>query len=252
MTVPNAIARIVPFVQPIVTAPETAHAYRSSVGKAMAKKTASARGVYVEPKISWDIDEDEIDDEMPEIPKTTIEVAPIVNSFDSIEKELRVDPLTGVGYCTISGAARISGVHESSLRESLKVVRGKSSSKLAQAVVSHGFEPSGFPSFAKDGIPDMALAAILEYYAMDAGARCTAEAKMAYKAFARVGIRSVLQRVTGYQPIADLEVEDFYLPEAEPPKKLSLSLNASDIHALAESLKTIASAGITIDWTATD
>ena len=101
----------------------------------------------------------------------------------------------GSSTTTIRGAARVAGVDHSVLSRHFS--RGDfSSSKLSQKLIASGFKPGDF----FQGITEIALAIILEYYAFDAGARCTEQARLVYKAFASVGIRAWLQQQLDYQP----------------------------------------------------
>ena len=115
----------------------------------------------------------------------------------SIKSDLKVDS-NGIGYCSIRGAAKLAGVVHSTLIEAFSSGR-KTESKLSQKLIEHGFDGG---RFSEVGIPDTALAIILEYYAFDAGARVTEEAKRMYKALANVGLRVMIQNVCGWSPIA--------------------------------------------------
>jgi hypothetical protein len=106
--------------------------------------------------------------------------------------------LNSEGKATISirGAARLLAVSDSSLVESFNTFGSEKSSKLATKLAIKGFQPLGFST---EGIPDVAFAEIAEYYAMDAGKRCTQQAKMVYKAFAAIGVRTWIQSELGWQ-----------------------------------------------------
>ena len=86
-------------------------------------------------------------------------------------------------------------------------------------LIEHGFEGGAF--FALNDVPDEALAVILEYYALDAGERCTKQAKFAYRQFAKVGIRITLQTVKGY-------IRPGVEPSAEPGITKTKILDAMD------------------------
>ena len=113
--------------------------------------------------------------------------------FESIKNELTIKN-DGVGYCSLRGASKLVGISHSVLVEHFKDTFSMSEkiSKLSKRLIEQGFEPGYFSS---KGIPDLALAIIIEYYALDAGRRCTTLAKNAYRAFAAVGIRTVVQKV---------------------------------------------------------
>ena len=123
-----------------------------------------------------------------------------ITIFENIQEELRIDAETGVGYCSIRGAATIAGVDESTLREQFKSA-GLEPSKLAESLVEKGFEGAELASFAQTGIPDLALAVILEYYAMYAGRHCNPTARVAYDSFAAIGIRTVIQNACRYEEL---------------------------------------------------
>ena len=122
-----------------------------------------------------------------------------ITIFENIQKELRIDAATGVGYCSIRGAARICGVDQESIRKSLKSGADFIASKMAQSLILQGFEGADFIEFSVSGIPDSALALIVHYYAIEAGSRCTEEAKAALLAFTTIGIRTVIQKVCKHE-----------------------------------------------------
>lgn len=116
-------------------------------------------------------------------------------TLSQITDELTVDS-NGIGRCSISGAARIVGLSTNSA-----LVRHFSTdletSKLSRILMEHGFNPT---DLAHTGIPDTALALIIEYYAFEAGRYCTEQAKSIYRAFAAVGLRTTIQQLKGYKP----------------------------------------------------
>lgn len=63
-------------------------------------------------------------------------------------------------------------------------------SKLAQMLMDAGFGGDSLRLFAKDGVPDTAIALIAEYYAFEAGRYCTEQARKTVRAFSAIGIRS--------------------------------------------------------------
>ncbi|MBW4526835.1 MAG: hypothetical protein KME18_16880 [Phormidium tanganyikae FI6-MK23] len=79
----------------------------------------------------------------------------------SIASELSVQS-DGVGRSTIRGAARICGVDEKAISYSLKSAGEETPSKLAQMLVNQGFDGGEVRRFVEDGIPNQALAIIIE------------------------------------------------------------------------------------------
>lgn len=113
---------------------------------------------------------------------------------EEIRSEFTVNP-DGSTNTSIRGAARLAGVDHSVLSRHFSG-GDFSSSKLAQKLIGQGFQTGDFSK----AISEIALASILEYYAWEAGARCTDQARLIYKAFASVGIRTWLQNQLNYQP----------------------------------------------------
>ncbi len=112
-----------------------------------------------------------------------------------IKGEFQIES-NGSSVTSIRGAARLAGVDEKALRYQFSPAE-KSFPKLAQKLMDYGFDPA---EFSTNGIGEVALSLILEFYSFDAGARCTEQARLVYKAFASVGIRTWLQQQLDYQP----------------------------------------------------
>ena len=96
----------------------------------------------------------------------------------------------GVAIVSIRGAARLAGVDDKALRKHFSSADSVAN-KLAEMLEAKGF--TGADAWAKEfsqGIPDQALGVILKYYAYEAGARCTEEAKQTCGLFFDIGIRS--------------------------------------------------------------
>lgn len=114
---------------------------------------------------------------------------------DEIRAEFAIKA-DGTTRTTIRGAARLAGVDEKALRYQFSSAE-KSPRKLAQKLMSQGFDPA---EFSTRGIEEVPLSIILEFYSFDAGARCTTQARLIYRAFASVGIRAWLHEQLHYQP----------------------------------------------------
>ena len=143
--------------------------------------------------------------------------------FQQIQRELRFDSTAGVGYCSIRGAARICGVSEATLRYHFLSVDA-CPSKLAQLLESRGLEVSEIGSFSATGIPDLALSSIVEYYAFDAGPKNIKEvAKRAFRAFASIGIRTVIHRTVGIKRQDEPVLRLLISPEENAKNLLSVA-----------------------------
>ena len=140
----------------------------------------------------------------------------MTTALETIKSELRVDS-NGIGYCSIRGAARLAGVTYQTLSRGVSV----SSYKLRQKLTAQGFEVA---AFATNGIPDTALAVVLEYYAFDAGVYVTEQSKLMYKALAAVGIRELIQRTVGWEAKPAIALPSY----AEALRQLADSLDREE------------------------
>ena len=122
----------------------------------------------------------------------------IVSIPDEIRNEFRIDP-DGKAFVSIRGAARIADITHQSL---LKAFEGgnKNPSKLAQSLAGAGFEPG---NFSETGIPDIALALVLKYYAYKAN-RTTEQAERFYDAMCAVGIRTWIHQQLDWNPVVSV------------------------------------------------
>jgi hypothetical protein len=139
-----------------------------------------------------------------------------------IRSEIKVNPSNGHGTCSIRGTARLGKISISTLVESLQTGDRIKPSKLCQYLIRQGFDSDRIINFGKTGIPDLAVAAILEYYAYEAGERSTKQAMLVCRAFLRVGVRSWMQDLAGYQKPIDqkIDIREFVIKQLpETPKK---------------------------------
>ena len=121
----------------------------------------------------------------------------------SLKKELKCDRITGYGTITFRGIARLCGVAHTALVNDSTGLEGGNffNEKLREMLAIAGLEGGNFMSWTTDGIPDKAAAIIIEYYAYEAGARCTVEASKSFRLFAAIGIRSWIQNELEYKPM---------------------------------------------------
>ena len=124
-----------------------------------------------------------------------LEIADVV---EQIREEIEVDT-QGKGKASIRATARLAGVDHESIRKSLVYSGDQRPTKLAQMLISHGFEGGNLEEWRLSGIPDTAISIILEYYAFDAGRYCTEQARLACKAFMTIGIRLWMQKIKGWE-----------------------------------------------------
>jgi hypothetical protein len=86
-----------------------------------------------------------------------IQIAEII---EQIKQEIEVDA-NGQGKASIRAAARLAGVDEKAIRSSLDGAELKPS-KLAIILIEHGFHPAELAQWRTNGIPDIAIAIIIE------------------------------------------------------------------------------------------
>jgi hypothetical protein len=120
---------------------------------------------------------------------------------EQIKDEIKVTP-DGKGFASIRATARLSGVSDMALRANFGCEDNLS--KMAEKLTSQGFQVR---TFSESGVPDLAVALIVEYYAFDAGKRCTEQAKLVYRAFAGCGVRAWMHDLTGWQKPAQTPTE---------------------------------------------
>ncbi|MBW4511736.1 MAG: hypothetical protein KME64_35325 [Scytonematopsis contorta HA4267-MV1] len=123
-----------------------------------------------------------------------LEIADVV---EQIREEIEVDT-QGRGKASIRATGRLAGVSDMALRKAFNSANLEPS-ELAKKLIQQGFTCANLNNWSTAGIPDIAIAIILEYYGLDAGKNCTEQAKLAYKAFATIGIRSWMQRIKGWE-----------------------------------------------------
>ncbi|MGD1872960.1 MAG: hypothetical protein ACFB02_07890 [Mastigocoleus sp.] len=131
----------------------------------------------------------------------------LLNSvLQQIEQEIEIDA-QGRGKASIRATARLAGVTDMALRKAFNGANLEPS-ELAKKLIEQGFSAANQSQWSKHGIPDLAISIILEHYAFDARRYCTQQAKLTYKAFAAVGIRSWMQLIKNWhQPKEEIRLE---------------------------------------------
>ncbi len=137
-----------------------------------------------------------------------------------IASEVKVDS-QGKATFSIRAVARLADVDESGLRQAFKSAELQPT-KLAKFLAEQGFKGAELASFSEKGVPDIAAASIVGYYAMQAGRYCTDQAKQVFLAFGAIGMRAYAHKLTNWEASrvdnykqALLEVLEVQLP-AEP------------------------------------
>jgi hypothetical protein len=146
------------------------------------------------------------------------------NVVNQIQQEIEIDA-QGRGKASIRATARLADVSHVALIKAFDS-GNLNSSLLATKLILNGFEAGNLSSWSSVGIPDVAIAIILEYYAFDAGRYCTEQAKLAYKAFAAIGIRTWMQRLKGWQ-------------ESHPQAKEETNLQQPSVKDISEAISSV-------------
>ena len=117
----------------------------------------------------------------------------IIHISDELKKEFKVNS-DGQSFVSIRGAARLCDIKSQTLDQNLGG-GSENTSKLAQILIAHGFEPASMNS---TGIPDIALIHILKYYAFKAK-RTTEQAERFFDAMSAIGVRTWIQNELGFK-----------------------------------------------------
>jgi hypothetical protein len=120
----------------------------------------------------------------------------ITQVIEQIREEIEVDEL-GRGKASIRATARLAGVDHTAIINHLQSGELKPT-KLAERITTQGFDAGELLAWRTNGIPDIAIAIILEYYAFDAGRYCTKQAKLVCRAFNTIGVRAWMQDLKGW------------------------------------------------------
>ncbi|RCJ41882.1 hypothetical protein A6770_35855 [Nostoc minutum NIES-26] len=157
-----------------------------------------------------------------------IEVAQII---EQISQEIEVDA-SGKAKASLRATARLAGVDDESIRKALKSSADPAPSKLAVVLMAQGFSSADLNLWRTDGIPDIAIAIILEYYAFNAGRYCNPQARLVCRSFNTIGIRAWIQEKLGWTKPSPQQPEQPPAP-ALPPVEQRLQ-------TLVEAMKTLA------------
>jgi hypothetical protein len=118
--------------------------------------------------------------------------------INQIQNEFNLKP-SGVITVSIRGMARLANVAENSIRNSLNKCAQQELTPLAKFLTENGFSPAQQAEWIENGIPDTAIALILEYYAYECQPRYRKEqAKALCRAFRAIGIRTFIKQQIGY------------------------------------------------------
>ena len=116
-----------------------------------------------------------------------------------IKQEFRIDS-QGKAVTSIRGAARLAGVDMESIAKALRLSDDLKPSQLAVFLMGNNFKGDDLKRWSQTGIPDTAIAFILEYYAYECQERYRKEqAKKFCRAFRAIGIRTWIQEELGWQ-----------------------------------------------------
>ncbi|MBG1261996.1 hypothetical protein [Nostoc commune] len=134
---------------------------------------------------------------------SAIQIAEII---EQISQEIEVDA-NGQAKASVRATARLAGVDDESIRKALKSSADLAPSKLAKELMLQGFSAADLSQWRTDGIPDIAIAIILEYYAYEAARYCTKQARLVCRSFNTIGIRAWIQDKLGWtKPTSNSEI----------------------------------------------
>lgn len=138
--------------------------------------------------------------------------------IDGIEMGVLSD---GTPFLTGRSLSKLCGISNSTLVEwgefTPRIDARFRAKKMAELLAANGFDCARFfekiplegPAFGGSGecsaYPDPVCMAFLEYYAFEAGKRCTDEAKSNFRILARKSLKEFIYKMTGYDPIENLQ-----------------------------------------------
>ena len=156
-----------------------------------------------------------------------------------IEDEITIRE-DGVAIVSIRGAARLAGVSDKALRNHFSGA-DLTSSKLTEKLEAKGFSGADL----KQSIPDQALGVILKYYAYEAGARCTEEAKQFWEFVEDFNVRAWCYSMKGMVEVKSptQQQQQPQLPEPEsqptPPVEVLPPQQQSEVATPVEKAKQV-------------
>lgn len=132
----------------------------------------------------------------------------IVRLPEEIKQEFRVDT-NGQITVSIRGAARLADIDHKALSYAFNTGGEENLSQLAKFLIEQGFKAGEITQWNQTGIPDIAIAFILEYYAYECREdRRKEQAKKFCRAFRAIGFRAWAQQQLGWQAESTLSLED--------------------------------------------
>lgn len=142
--------------------------------------------------------------------------------FHQFQDEFGIKP-NGQVNSSIRGVARLASVDEKAIRHSLKEAEQKLT-QLAKFLLSQEFQAAELTKWVEDGIPDVAVALILEYYAYECQPRYQKEqARLVCRAFRAIGFREWVKQQKGTDGNQQTTEQQL------PPKRDSVDfINAAD------------------------
>ncbi|MDZ8263698.1 hypothetical protein [Nostoc sp. ChiQUE01b] len=154
----------------------------------------------------------------------------VSQTIEQIKQEITVDA-SGQSKASMKATARLAGVSDKAIGKALESANLEPS-KLAVMLMEHGFDAANLQEWRTNGIPDIAIAIILDYYGYEAGRYCTKQAKLICRAFKTIGVRAWMQDITGWTNPATQ-------PQEQPPAP-ALPPVEQRLHTLVQAMKTLA------------
>ena len=123
----------------------------------------------------------------------------LITLSEDLKNEIKVDS-EGKGYVSIRGASRLFGVNHSTFVK--QFAGGPDTSSMSEKLTAEGFKVE---AFSVNGIPDLALPVIADYYAFESK-QASEEVKTNCLNFIRltssIGVRVWMQKIKGYEPMS--------------------------------------------------
>jgi hypothetical protein len=160
-----------------------------------------------------------------------LEIAQVI---EQIKSEIQIDS-NGHGKASMKATARLARVSD---RAILKVLASADlkPSKLTQILMDKGFAGADLNSWRTEGIPDIAVGIILNYYAYLAGRYCTQQARLVCEAFGTIGVRAWIQDALGWTRPS----QQNNTPQSQQPTAPFLPPVEQRLQTLVDAMKTLA------------
>lgn len=158
----------------------------------------------------------------------TLENINAITIPEEIKQEFSVEA-DGKTYASHRATARLCNVSHSAINKLIKKIGGN-------LRVPKSLESFAKQDFEGGNLPDILVAKIIEYYAFDADRYCTEQAKLLFRTFSIIGIRTWIQQELNWQaPQQPRSIDEGRIEKLEQSQKDFLDTVALSVRTSVES-----------------